>query len=70
MTDSTNASADDAHELDQLLEHAGVLEPTATQRAVARSLYGLYTALVNQGFNEESALAIVTSTIQVTMLTS
>ena len=35
------------------------IEPSANQRAAAGSLYGLYVALTNVGFNEGQALSIV-----------
>lgn len=35
------------------------VEPSANQRAAARSLYGLYVALGEVGFNEDQALSVV-----------
>lgn len=39
----------------------GFTEPTAGQRALARSLYGTYVALREVGFDHDDALGIVTS---------
>lgn len=36
------------------------VEPSANQRAAARSLYGLYVALGDVGFSDDQALSVVT----------
>lgn len=48
--------------------HTGAIEPSADQRAVARSLYSLYVALVNTGFTSDQALAIVGQTVTAAVL--
>lgn len=37
------------------------IEPSAEQRKAASSLYGLFMALLDQGFDETQALHLVTS---------
>lgn len=66
MTD--RQTGDDPDDIDQLLNRSGIMEPTATQRAVARTLYGLFLALVNQGFTRDEAVVIVSTTVQATTI--
>jgi hypothetical protein len=38
-------------------------QPTDLQRQLARTLYGTYVALIDVGFTDVAALAIVTATV-------
>lgn len=50
---------DDVSQNDDIL----ATEPTADQRNVARTLWGLFVALCHVGFSEQQALTIVVSTV-------
>lgn len=39
------------------------LEPSDDQRGAARSLYGLFTALLDEGFDEDQAVQIVSAAL-------
>jgi hypothetical protein len=43
------------------------VEPSADQRAAARNLFALHTALTDQGFTEAQSLAILGQTILAAM---
>lgn len=46
------------------------IEPSDDQRGAARSLYGLFIALIDEGFDEAQALHMITALIGSTLTDS
>lgn len=42
----------------------GTVEPSATHREWAKTIYGMYSALLQTGFNEVQALTLVCQTVK------
>lgn len=51
-------------------ELLAAIEPSGDQRGAARSLYGLFIALIDEGFDEDQALRLVGQLLTVVVSTS